>query len=40
VPSVVEFDTGSVVSSVNAPLADLSLRQLLEARLGAPVFVG
>jgi predicted NBD/HSP70 family sugar kinase len=28
VPSVVEFDTGRVVSSVNVPLADLPLRQL------------
>ena len=39
VPSVVEFDTGRVVSSVNVPLADLPLRQLLGARLGAPVFI-
>lgn len=34
VPSVVEFETGRVVSSVNVPLADLPLRQLLGARLG------
>jgi glucokinase len=38
-PSVVEFDTGRVVSSVNVPLADLPLRQLLGARLGAAVFI-
>jgi len=39
VPSVVEFETGRVVSSVNVPLADLPLRQLLGARLGVPVFI-
>ena len=39
VPSVVEFETGRVVSSVNVPLADLPLRQLLDMRLGAPVFI-
>jgi glucokinase len=39
VPSVVEFASGRVVSSVNIPLADLPLRQLLHERLGVPVFV-
>ncbi|MGZ6589987.1 MAG: ROK family protein [Solirubrobacteraceae bacterium] len=39
VPSVVEFKTGRVVSSVNVPLADLPLRQLLTTRLGRPVFI-
>jgi glucokinase len=39
VPSVVEFDTGRVVSSVNIPLADVPLRQVLGDRLGVPVFV-
>jgi glucokinase len=39
VPSVVEFATGRVVSSVNIPLTDLPLRQLLQERLGVPVFV-
>ena len=39
VPSVVEFDTGRVVSSVNVPLADVALRHVLSERLGAPVFV-
>ena len=39
VPSVVEFETGRVVSSVNIPLVDVPLRQTLSARLGVPVFV-
>jgi glucokinase len=39
VPSVVDFETGRVVSSVNVPLADVPLREVLGARLGVPVFV-
>jgi glucokinase len=39
VPSVVEFETGRVVSSVNVPLADVPLRHVLSERLGVPVFV-
>jgi glucokinase len=39
VPSIVEFDTGRVVSSVNVPLADVPLREVLGKRLGVPVFV-
>ncbi len=39
VPSVVEFETGRVVSSVNIPLADVPLRRVLGDRLGVPVFV-
>lgn len=39
VPSVVEFSTGRVVSSVNVPLADVPLRHVLSDRLGVPVFV-
>ena len=39
VPSVVEFETGRVVSSVNVPLADVPLRHVLGERLGVPVFV-
>jgi len=39
VPSVVEFDTGRVVSSVNVPLADVALREVLGERIGVPVFV-
>jgi len=39
VPSVVEFSTGRVVSSVNVPLADVPLREVLSDRLGVPAFV-
>jgi glucokinase len=39
VPSVVEFETGRVVSSANIPLADVPLREVLGERLGVPVFV-
>jgi glucokinase len=39
VPSIVEFATGRVVASVNIPLADVSLREVLGERLGVPVFV-
>jgi glucokinase len=39
VPSVVEFETGRVVSSVNVPLADVPLRQVLGERVGVPAFV-
>ena len=39
VPSIVEFETGRVVSSVNVPLADIPLRHVLGEELGAPVFV-
>jgi glucokinase len=39
VPSIVEFATGRVVSSVNIPLADVPLREVLGQRLGVPVFV-
>jgi glucokinase len=39
VPSIVEFDSGRVVSSVNVPLKDVPLRHVLEDKLGVPVFV-
>ena len=39
VPSIVEFATGRVISSVNVPLADVPLRQVLGEQLGVPVFV-
>ncbi len=39
VPSVVEFETGRVVSSANVPLVDVPLREVLGDRLGVPVFV-
>jgi glucokinase len=39
VPSIVEFETGRVVSSANVPLADVPLREVLGERVGVPVFV-
>lgn len=39
VPSVVDFETGTVAASVNTPLRNLPLRSLLGERLGMPVFV-
>ena len=39
VPSVVEYATGRIRFSVNIPLADLPLRQILSERIGLPVFV-
>jgi glucokinase len=38
-PSVVDFETGTIVSSVNIPLKDVPLRERLSERLGLPVFV-
>ncbi len=39
VPSIVEFATGRVVTSVNIPLSDVPLREALRDRIGVPVFV-
>jgi glucokinase len=39
VPSIVEFETGRIVSSVNVPLKDVPLRKVLSERLGVPVLV-
>jgi glucokinase len=39
VPSQIEFATGTVLSSVNIPLAGVPLRAELGRRLGVPVFV-
>jgi glucokinase len=39
VPSIIEFKTGRVVSSVNIPLTDVPLREVLGEALGVPVFV-
>jgi glucokinase len=39
VPSLIEFETGRIRSSVNIPLEDVPLRQLLTDRLGLPVYV-
>ena len=38
-PSLVEFATGRIRSSVNVPLKDLPLRELLSERAGLPVYV-
>ena len=38
-PSVVDFATGRVRASVNVPLADIALRDVLRERLGIPVVV-
>ncbi len=39
VPSVVRFQTGEAVSSINVPLTGVPLRAVLSRRLGKPVFV-
>lgn len=39
VPSVVEWETGRARASVNVPLTDVPLREVLGERLGLPVFV-
>jgi glucokinase len=39
VPSVVDWESGRVRSSVNIPLEDVPLREVLRDRLGVPVFV-
>ncbi len=39
VPSVIDFATGRVRASVNVPLADIALRDVLQERLGMPVVV-
>jgi glucokinase len=39
VPSLIEFETGRIRSSVNIPLKDVPLRQLLTERVGLPVYV-
>jgi len=39
VPSLIEFATGRIRSSVNIPLKDVPLRELLTERVGVPVYV-
>jgi glucokinase len=39
VPSQIEFASGTVLTSVNIPLAGVSLREVLGHRLGLPVYV-
>jgi glucokinase len=38
-PSQIDFATGTIVSSVNIPLAGVSLREELSGRLGVPVYI-
>src|SRR5689334_3065787 len=38
-PSLVEFETGRIASSVNIPLEDVPLRELLSDRCSVPVYV-
>jgi glucokinase len=39
VPSLIEFETGRIRSSVNIPLKDVPLRELMTERVGLPVYV-
>jgi glucokinase len=39
VPSVVDWETGRIRASVNIPLEDIALREVLRERLGVPVYV-
>jgi glucokinase len=39
IPATIDHDKGIAVSAVNLPLADLPIRDLIEARVGLPVFV-
>lgn len=39
IPSVVDFETGAIRYSVNIPLQDVALREVLREQLGVPVFV-
>jgi glucokinase len=39
VPSLIEFATGRIRSSVNIPLKDVPLRELLTERAGVPVYI-
>jgi glucokinase len=38
-PSLIEFATGRIRSSVNIPLTDVPLRELMTERVGVPVYV-
>ena len=38
-PSIIEFATGRILASVNIPLHDIPLRELLTERMGVPVYV-
>ena len=38
-PSIIEFETGRIAHSVNIPLQDLPLRELLTDKAGIPVYI-
>src|SRR3954454_19504228 len=38
-PSIIEFETGRIAHSVNIPLPDLPLRELLSEKAGIPVYI-
>src|SRR5215208_3025978 len=38
-PSIIEFATGRIAHSVNIPLQDLPLRELLTEQAGIPVYI-
>jgi glucokinase len=38
-PSIIEFATGRILASVNIPLHDIPLRDVLTERMGVPVYV-
>src|SRR3954467_12063370 len=38
-PSIIEFETGRIAYSVNIPLQDLPLRELLTEKAGIPVYI-
>jgi glucokinase len=38
-PSIIDFKTGRIAHSVNIPLADLPLRELLTEKAGMPVYI-
>jgi glucokinase len=39
IPATIDYDRGVAVSAVNLPLVDLAVRELVEARVGLPVFL-
>ena len=39
IPATIDHDRGVAVSAVNLPLSDLPIRDLVEERVGLPVFV-
>src|ERR1700759_3184461 len=39
IPATIDYERGVAVSAVNLPLSELPIRDLVEERLGLPVFV-